>query len=112
MNNENWKRGCSHLDDILENLKCKDYLALAAQIAAHGRTELSTDVVSARPSVITSSWGQRETDGSIAIVAEARYSSTIFGITLWDTVYAKGFFVTQNGNIKLMTQKDIWQRGY
>ena len=94
---------------LLESYKTQDYVSIASRFTSPKPQDLSSEVISEKPHITVTSWGQREPDSRLAIIVETRRKSR------WIAAYkvsAYGFFIEQSGTITPMEEKDLWSHGY
>jgi len=88
----------------INDLKAQDYSSLESRITESGETE---DVAIDGISITITTWGKMKGD-LLGIVVEARRKRFLG----WSQVTADGFFLSPDGQLKAMEEKDFWDYGY
>jgi len=107
---EAWSQGEIRAKALLESYKSQNYASLASRLTSSKPVELFEEVISAKPRIVVSAWGQKEDDLRLAILVEARKMPPWYSLV--HRVSAYGFFIDPSGVISLMEGKDLWSHGY
>ena len=110
MKSEAWDQGVIRAKALFESYKTQNYDSLATRLTSTKATELSEEIISEKPRIVVSSWGQQELDSRLAILVEARKMPPWYGLV--HRVSAYGFFLDPSGVITPMAEKDLWDHGY